>query len=750
MTAPVFGLLRMILMDTLIKYLKKYLRKGTIRQRMFRLMILGSMFTFVTMLVLFAYGFFMVSHVLGDQSEELSSSSSDYIESVTANQITSRLVDVARTRANTIEIELLYVAKDTEYLANGVHNIIVNPQNYKPRILPDPRLQPIKTGEVYLHRGAKLQAGGLSPAVENEIRLMGNVEEYIGPMAKNYSQYESTVFVGSKNGYIIAADNTPGQKNVPMTEEFLKSYEPAERNWYKNAHNNEKITFNDIYIGSEGFPSFTCSAPYTDENGFAGVVAIACAVHSLSDIMDSAVLGKTGLSFVMNNKGEIMLSTRHDGVLSAEQGKELSKNRSEGLSKALKTMNEGHSGWQIVELEGEEYYLAYAPLLKMNWSFGTLIAKKEVITPAVEARGNMENEMNRFRAIVQNRLICLLATSILIVGIMLCVMFTLSSWLSRRFVKPINTLTEGVQEIANGNLTKKLSISSGDELEALADCFNNMTDELQKYMANLTKVTMEKEHIATELSVATNIQESMLPHIFPPFPDNSYFDIYATMQAAKEVGGDFYDFYMLDEQHVVITVADVSGKGVPAALFMVIAKTILKNSSMNMNSMDKLPEVIASTNNQLCQNNEAMMFVTSFSGVLDLLTGRFVFVNAGHNPPLIYRAKEKRYEYLDVKRNFIMGGMEDVKYKGQELVLEPGDQLFLYTDGVTEALNEAKELFGEERLLAALNSSVEKNLDLKAGIIEIKRQLNNYVGNAEQSDDITMLALLYNGETENH
>ena len=144
------------------------------------------------------------------------------------------------------------------------------------------------------------------------------------------------------------------------------------------------------------------------------------------------------------------------------------------------------------------------------------------------------------------------------------------------------------------------------------------------------------------------------------------------------------------------------------------------------------------------------MFVTSFSGVLDLLTGRFVFVNAGHNPPLIYRAKEKRYEYLDVKRNFIMGGMEDVKYKGQELVLEPGDQLFLYTDGVTEALNEAKELFGEDRLLDALNSSVEKHLDLKAGIIEIKRQLNNYVGNAEQSDDITMLALLYNGETENH
>lgn len=731
------------------KYLFQYLKTGTIRQRMFRLMIFGSMVIFATMLLLFAYGFFMVSHVLGDQSEELSASSSDYVESVTANQITSRLVDVARTRAKTIEIELLDVAKDTEYLANGVNNIMAKPQNYKPRSLPDPRSKPIKSGEVYLHKGAKLQASGTSAAVENEIGLMGNVEEYIAPMAKNYSQYESTVFVGSKNGYIIAADNAPGQETITMTDEFLNSYEPSERGWFKNALKNDKITFNDIYVGSEGFPSFTCSAPYIDENGFAGVVAIACAVHSLSDIMDSAVLGETGLSFVLNNSGEIMLSTRHEGVLSAEQGKALSQQRSEGLSRALQKMNEGHSGWQIVEMDGEEYYLAYAPLVKMQWSFGTLIAQKEVISPSVEARNNVEKEMNRFRAVVQNRLICLLATSILVVGIMIYLMFSLSSWLSKRFVKPINALTEGVKEIAGGNLTKKLNINTGDELETLAGCFNNMTDELQNYMANLTKVTMEKEHIATELSVATNIQESMLPHIFPPFPEHSDFDIYATMQAAKEVGGDFYDFYMLDEQHVMVTIADVSGKGVPAALFMVIAKTILKNSAMNMEGMDNLPEVVNATNNQLCQNNEAMMFVTCFTGILDLTTGRFAFVNAGHNPPLIYRAKEKQYEYLEVKRNFVLGGMEDLAYKGQELVLEPGDRLFLYTDGVTEALNEAKELYGEDRLLADLNGAVEKHLELKDFIVEVKEKLNTYVGNAEQSDDITMLALIYNGDNHN-
>jgi sigma-B regulation protein RsbU (phosphoserine phosphatase) len=273
-----------------------------------------------------------------------------------------------------------------------------------------------------------------------------------------------------------------------------------------------------------------------------------------------------------------------------------------------------------------------------------------------------------------------------------------------------------------------------------------MTDELQNQMKNLAQVTADKERISTELSVATNIQESMLPRIFPPFPEKKEFDIYASMHPAKEVGGDFYDFYMVDDNHVMITIADVSGKGVPAALFMVIAKTILKNFALTMSGSKDLAPLVSCTNDQLCQNNDAMMFVTAFVGLLNIKTGHLTYVNAGHNPPLVYRNKEQKFSYMDVKRNFVLGGMDELVFKGQELTLEPGDKLFLYTDGVTEALNEADEMYGEERLINALDAAGADKLNLQELLAVVQKSLALHVGTAAQSDDITMLTLSYYGD----
>ena len=270
-----------------------------------------------------------------------------------------------------------------------------------------------------------------------------------------------------------------------------------------------------------------------------------------------------------------------------------------------------------------------------------------------------------------------------------------------------------------------------------------MTDELKTYMDNLTKTTAEKERIATELDVAKNIQTSMLPNIFPAFPERKEFDIYATMNAAKEVGGDFYDFYLLDENHLVVTIADVSGKGIPAALFMMISKTILKNFAMTMSNPDDFAAVMTLSNNQLCQNNDAMMFVTVFMGMLDIKTGAFVFVNGGHNPPLVYHKSTNSYEYLKVAKNFVLGGMEEIAFKQQSVKLEKGDRIFMYTDGVTEALNPTNELYGEERLINCLNRS-DKNLPVEELLAFVRADVNTHVNGADQSDDITMLALKFN------
>ena len=290
----------------------------------------------------------------------------------------------------------------------------------------------------------------------------------------------------------------------------------------------------------------------------------------------------------------------------------------------------------------------------------------------------------------------------------------------------------------------KLNIRTGDEIQALSEAIKTMELEINEYIQDLTAVTAEKERIGAELNVATQIQADMLPGIFPAFPEREEFDVYATMNPAKEVGGDFYDFFLVDDDHLAVVIADVSGKGVPAALFMVIAKTLIKNHAQNQEAPGT---VFTQTNEQLCEGNDAGLFVTGWMGVLEISTGKFVYVNAGHNPPLLKRAGGT-FEWLKSRPGFVLAGMEGVRYRENTLQLEPGDRLYLYTDGVTEATNSREELFGDERLQNALNEYMD--LPVEQFLPKIKECIDAFVGGADQFDDITMLALDYQskGETE--
>lgn len=247
---------------------------------------------------------------------------------------------------------------------------------------------------------------------------------------------------------------------------------------------------------------------------------------------------------------------------------------------------------------------------------------------------------------------------------------------------------------------------------------------------------------AAELNVATNIQKSMLPCIFPAFPDRREFDIFATMDPAKEVGGDFYDFFMVDERHLAIVVADVSGKGVPAALFMVIGKTLIKDHTKPGSD---LGEVFTEVNNLLCESNSEGMFITAFEGVLDLVTGEFLFVNAGHEIPFVYR-KGEAFEPYKVRAGFVLAGMEGIRYQCGSMELEAGDRIFQYTDGVTEATNKANELYGMERLKTVLCENAA--LTPSELLPKIKADIDAFVGDAPQFDDITMLCLEYKAKME--
>lgn len=315
-------------------------------------------------------------------------------------------------------------------------------------------------------------------------------------------------------------------------------------------------------------------------------------------------------------------------------------------------------------------------------------------------------------------------------------------FLNRSLIRPVEKITSEAKRFADTNVksTDALAeIHQRDEIGILASSITKMEADVENYIQNLTAVTAEKERISTELSVATQIQADMLPSIFPPFPNRTEFEIYASMRPAKEVGGDFYDFFLTDEDHLGIVIADVSGKGVPAALFMVIAKTLIKNHAQNGETP---AEIFTSVNDQLCENNKEGMFVTAWMGILELSSGKLTYVNAGHNPPL-RKTEDGRFEYFKSPAGFVLAGLEGIPYKQHEEHLNQGDMLYLYTDGVTEAADVSERLYGEDRLQNTLNANV--GLAPEELILEVQKDISVFVGEADQSDDITMLCLEFHG-----
>ena len=311
-------------------------------------------------------------------------------------------------------------------------------------------------------------------------------------------------------------------------------------------------------------------------------------------------------------------------------------------------------------------------------------------------------------------------------------------------IRPIISITYETSHFAehHGELTGILTkIHNRDEIGKLAKSVEKMSRDMNKYIEDLTHATAEKERLGAELNVATQIQAEMLPRVFPPYENHPEIELYASMEPAKEVGGDFYDFYMVDDDHFAMVVGDVSGKGVPAALFMVITKTLLKDACAH--SINPA-EVFERVNTILCEGNDSGLFVTCWMGILTLSTGELNFANAGHTAPIIKANGE--IKYLSTKPNLMLAAMDGISYTNNTLTMNKGDRLFIYTDGITEATNEYDELYGENRLLKILSSVQDKGKSPRDILDIVRNDLSDFVLDAPQFDDITMLSMVYKEE----
>jgi sigma-B regulation protein RsbU (phosphoserine phosphatase) len=506
-------------------------------------------------------------------------------------------------------------------------------------------------------------------------------------------------------------DKTMG--GVRLDDFFGKDeYDYHNMNWYREiidaVTQPYQVIWTKPYVDDSGSYSFmtTAGAGIYDSSGkLIGVSTIDWEIDKV--IKELTAIKPTENSFVLlcvPEQDYVISSTRTNSVTGA----------------SIKSLP-----WDInadsFSLEGVNY-MRFGRHMDNGWLLSVQIPETEIFAEA-------EKQNSRFSLLI--------AVSS---AAMLCLAYYV---ISKLINSPIKRLTSDVSRLALGNLDARIEINSKDELGQLAQAFNKMTTDLKKSIEERERERAEKERIGAELNVAASIQASMLPCIFPPFPDRKEFDLHASMLPAKEVGGDFYDFYFIDRDNLAVVIADVSGKGVPAALFMVITRTLIKNCSFCKRPRD----IFESVNNKLCENNEAEMFVTAFMGLYNIPSGRFVYVNAGHNPPLVKKRGSGGYEFLETEPCFVLAWMKDTKYKEKETILKPGDVLYLYTDGVTETMNGEKELFGEQRLIAALNA--DKDRPAKELLSAIKREVDIFADGAEQADDITMLAVRINDAAEN-
>ena len=344
-----------------------------------------------------------------------------------------------------------------------------------------------------------------------------------------------------------------------------------------------------------------------------------------------------------------------------------------------------------------------------------------------------------------------LQVSIAIVIITIIMAGLLTRKMNKTVVRPINAIADAAVEYVNDKRNgvndvdrfQTLNIRTGDEIENLSLVMADMERDLTEIESNLTEVTAKNEKISTELSLAAKIQAEFIPHVFPPFPERTEFSLFATMTPAKEVGGDFYDFFMIDDDHLCMLVADVSGKGIPGALFMMVSKIIIQSCAMLGQTA---AEILAKTNQAICSNNEAQMFLTVWVGILDLCTGKLTAANAGHEYPMI-KAPDGDYEMLKDRHGFVIGGLDESVYTEYELQLDPGSRIFVYTDGLPEATDEEGRMFGLNRILDVLNE--DPGADPEKVISNMNEAVDGFVKNAEQFDDLTMLSFEYKGCTQN-
>ncbi|MBR4719186.1 MAG: SpoIIE family protein phosphatase [Lachnospiraceae bacterium] len=655
-------------------------------------------------------------------------------EEAMRKQARELLMESSTGRANAADRDFTEFIKDICIIADSARDIYLSPERYGAT-----ELRPYDASDMGKLVVVTAYGEGVdpesTPIIDEKARISNmqgmiiSVNESNESMSTNYFATESGIFLGAENvsEYNLSTDGQPLR------------FEARERPWYKEAKKQGKPILTGIIMDADtGKPGISCGVPVYANGIFKGVAGGGLFLDTIQDDIDSFHVGEKGYACIINAQGQTLFSGSADGELApmTDDSEDLRNSSNKELAELVKDALSGNGDIRIVNIDDKPYYVAYAPMETVGWSYLTVLPEQEVLQPSKDLLEELDSSNREQGEFVQNSILSAVLYSLLILAVIGLAAAFASIRLADKLADPVVKLTESVREIEGDNLDFSWNIDTGDEIQQLAESFGSMTTRMKQYIKDITAITAEKERIGAELSVATHIQASMLPNVFPAFPERKEFDLYAKMDPAKEVGGDFYDFFFVDDDHLALVMADVSGKGVPAALFMVIAKTLIKNHAQ---AGEKVEDVFMNSNNQLCEGNGEELFVTAWLGIIDLKTGNMKFCDAGHENPYIIHEDGSVDVIKPEKKKPPLAAMEGIRYVSHEVVLKKGDCLFTYTDGVPEATNANDELYGTDRLEKVLMDNA--NDDPETLLTHVRENVDSFVAEAPQFDDLTMLAL---------
>lgn len=630
---------------------------------------------------------------------------------------------------------------DFYVLRSQVQDVFMHPERYE-----GIKINPPKPGPKGRFSLQLLFAEWADPNDQESLNMaykLANLAPMMQEIIEGNGEYTVDCYISLTSGLTVIMDDTPGEKI--FSDGTVMYYDPAESDWYKGAVETGNAYFSSIVkteLSDDTELGFGVPVYVGDE--LVAVLHGSMILNTIQNIVSQITYGESGFSILVSDDGQLIYSPYDKGDLAmdANLSRDIRETDNEDLKALIETALKLDTGNCQVKIDDENFYAYYAPVPTLGWTQILFLATDELDYVPQYLLNEMDNAKDEvfnsytgeFRMAM---IIILVVMAALIAGAVI-----LAFVFSKRLVTPVDIMTKRVRNMTGDDMNFEMEkvYETGDEIEVLAHSFAALTDKIKNYIVEITAISAEKERIDTEMATASMIQDSMLPRKFPAFPERHEFDLYAAMKPAKEVGGDLYDFYFIDEDHLALVIGDVSGKGISASLFMVMAKHIIQNQILLHNG--SVVKAMKSVNTLLNDENDAMMFVTIWLGVLTVSTGHLAYVNAGHEYPIIYRNGGK-FELFRDNHGAPVAVTKDFEAQLNEIDLGRGDVLYLYTDGITEARRDDDEMFGDERIVEVLNQNKDANMiDLDGAV---RAAVNDFVDGAEQFDDITSLCIRYNG-----